>query len=195
MRAATVLLAVAAIAAAGPACGDDPEDRFALRTPPPRASADPLPEAARASRRAEHAARVRPTRRDAERLRPILRGWGEALRRDRGARAARYFTVPAVVSQGDVLTLTTSAAVKAFNAGFPCGARLLHVQEEGRFLIGTYELTRRPGHECSARGELLRVAFALRKHKIAEWREVPQPAAPGPAQPENAPEPPPGAAA
>src|SRR5215210_5807710 len=155
MRAPTVLLAAAAIAAAGPACGDDQQDRLALRTPPQRSSADPLPEIARAGKRAE--------------------------------RAARFFTVPAVVSQGDVLTLRTSAAVKAFNAGFPCGARLLHVQEEGRFLIGTFELTRRPAHECSARGELLRVAFAVRKGKIAEWREVPQAAVPGAARPEPPP--------
>src|SRR5215210_958728 len=187
MRAPTVLLAAAAIAATGPACGDGQQDRLALRTPPQRSSADPLPEIARAGKRAERAARVRPTRHDAKRVRPILRGWGEALRRDRGARAARFFTVPAVVSQGDVLTLRTSAAVKAFNAGFPCGARLLHVQEEGRFLIGTFELTRRPAHECSARGELLRVAFAVRKGKIAEWREVPQAAVPGAARPEPPP--------
>jgi hypothetical protein len=189
MRRPTALLVVAALAGTAAACGDDPQERFALRTPPDRSSAKPLPEVARAVRQAEHAARVRPTRSDAERLRPVLRGWGAALRHDRGGRAARYFTVPAIVAQGDVLTLKTAADVKAFNARFPCGARLLHVQQDGRFLVGTFVLTRRPEHTCTASGDLLRVAFALHKHKIAEWREVPQPAQPGPERPENAPAP------
>jgi hypothetical protein len=172
------------------ACGDDPQDRLRLRTPPERSSAEPLPESERAAKRAERAARARPTRSDAERLRPVLRGWGEALRRDRAGRAARYFALPAIVAQGNVLTLTTTADVERFNEAFPCGAKLLHVQEEGRFLIGTFELTRRPAHDCTAKGELLRVAFALRKRKIAEWRELPQPSEPGPTRPEDAPDPP-----
>jgi hypothetical protein len=170
------------------ACGDDPEDRLSLRTPQDRSSAQPLPESDRAAERAERAARARPTRTDAERLRPVLRGWGEALRHDRVGRAASYFTVPAIVAQGNALTLMTAADVKRFNDAFPCGAKLLHVQQEGRFLIGTYELTRRPQRKCTAKGELLRVAFALRKRKIAEWREIPQPSQPGPARPENAPD-------
>jgi hypothetical protein len=172
------------------ACGDDPQERLSLRTPPVRSSAEPLPQAERAAKRAERAARARPTRSDAERLRPVLRGWGEALRRDRSRAAARYFAVPAVVAQGSVLTLTSQAAITEFNDAFPCGARLLHVQTEGRFLIGTFELTPRPTRECQAKGELLRVAFAVRKRKIAEWRELPQPTEPGPARPEEAPDPP-----
>jgi hypothetical protein len=172
------------------ACGDDAQERLSLRTPPVRSSAEPLPQAERAAKRAERAARARPTRSDAERLRPVLRGWGEALRRDRSRAAARYFAVPAVVAQGNVLTLTSQAAITEFNDAFPCGARLLHVQTEGRFLIGTFELTPRPTRECQAKGELLRVAFAVRKRKIAEWRELPQPTEPGPARPEEAPDPP-----
>jgi hypothetical protein len=172
------------------ACGDDPQERLVLRTPPERSSAKPLPQAERAAKRAERAARERPTRSDAERLRPVLRGWGDALRRDRSRAAARYFAVPAVVAQGKVLTLTSQAEITRFNDAFPCGARLLHVQNEGRFLIGTFELTTRPTRECEAKGELLRVAFAVRKRKIAEWRELPQPMGAGPAQPEDTPDPP-----
>jgi hypothetical protein len=181
-----VLLPLLAIVAA---CGDDAQERLQLRTPPERSSAAPLPESERAVERAERAARARPTRADAERLRPVLRGWGEALRRDRAGRAARYFTVPAIVAQGNVLTLTSAADVLRFNEAFPCGAKLLHVQQEGRFLVGTFELTRRPQHNCTAKGEVLRVAFALRKRKIAEWREIPQPSEPGPERPEDAPDP------
>jgi hypothetical protein len=185
-----LLLAVAALAAAAAGCGGDPQDRLALRTPRERSTAKPLREAERAGRLAERAAHARPTRSDARRLRPVLRGWGEALRHDRGARAARYFALPAIVAQGAVQTLETPAEVKAFNRGLPCGLRLLRVDASGRFLVGTFELTRRPAHECATRGKRVRVAFVLRERKIAEWREVPAGAQPGPARPENAPDPP-----
>jgi hypothetical protein len=172
------------------ACGDDPQERLTLRTPPERSSAEPLPEAEREAERAEREARARPTPRDARRLRPVLRGWGEALRRDRSRAAARYFAVPAVVAQGNELTLTSAAQITEFNDAFPCGARLLHVQTEGRFLIGTFELTPRPSRDCEAQGDLLRVAFHVRRRKIAEWRELPQPLGSVPEEePERTPEP------
>ena len=103
--------------------------------------------------------------------------------------------MPAVVAQGNELTLTSSEQVTEFNDAFPCGARLLHVQTEGRFLIGTFELTPRPTRDCEAEGDLLRVAFAVRKRKIAEWRELPQPLESVPEQPERTPEPRPQTAA
>jgi hypothetical protein len=124
-------------------------------------------------------------------VRRVLRGWGVALRRDRNGRAARYFALPALVAQSGVATLETPAQAKAFNDALPCGARLLRVDADGRFLVGTFELTRRPEHKCTAPGAVVRLAFVLRDRKIAEWREVPTGATePGPARPENAPEPP-----
>jgi hypothetical protein len=166
------------------ACGDaDPEERLSLRTPPERSSAAPVPEAEREEEPA------RPTAEDARRLRPVLRAWGDALAHDRARRAASYFTVPAVVAQGSELTLTSAADVARFNDAFPCGAKLLHVQPEGRYVIGTFELTPRPTRDCGARGDLLRVAFAVRDSKIAEWRELPQPEGLGLQQPEPTPEP------
>jgi hypothetical protein len=42
------------------ACGDDPQERLSLRTPPVRSSAEPLPQAERAAKRAERAARAPP---------------------------------------------------------------------------------------------------------------------------------------
>ena len=191
MRRYSALLAIAALAATASACGQDPQERLSLRTPPERSAAKPLPEVERAGRQAERAARQHPSHRDAQRLRPVLRAWGKALRRDRAGRAARYFAVPTIVAQGGVAMLETPEQVRAFNDGIPCGARLLRVQENGRFVVGTFRLTRRPQHRCTARGRLIRVAVAVRDRKIAEWREVPKGAKPGPARPENAPDPPP----
>jgi hypothetical protein len=186
-----VLAAIAALALSG--CGDDAGDRLALTTPQERSTARPLPEVARADRAAERAARVRLTARDARRLRPVLRGWGETLRRGRGGGAARYFALPVIVAEQSVLVLDTAAQVRAFNAGLPCGARLLSAKEDGRFVVGTFVWTRRPHHACPARGRRVRLAFAfaLGDRKIAEWREVPKGASsPGPARPETAPDPP-----
>jgi hypothetical protein len=191
MRRYSAALAVAALATLASACGNDPQERLSLRTPPERSVAKPLPEVERAGRQAERAARQHPTHHDAQRLRPVLRAWGRALRRDRTGRAARYFALPAIVAQGRVLMLETTEQVRAFNEGIPCGARLLRVQEDGRFVVGTFRLTRRPQHSCPARGRVMRVAVVVRDHRIAEWREVPKGAEPGPARPENAPDPPP----
>jgi hypothetical protein len=186
MRRPVLLSALALLAG----CGEEPRDRLALRTPPERSSAAPLAEAEKEARRAEREARAKPTPRDAVRLRPVLRAWGEALRHDRARAAASYFALPVVVAQGNELTLTRAEQVTEFNDAFPCGARLLHVQAEGRFVIGTFELTPRPTRDCEARGDLLRVAFAVRRRKIAEWRELPQPLGSVPEEePERTPEP------
>jgi hypothetical protein len=195
MRRLVLLLLAGTLAGCG---GDgDPSERLGLRTPPERSSAEPLPAAERAEKRAEREARARPTARDAARMRPVLRAWGLALRRDRARAAASYFAVPAVVAQGNELTLTSAGQITEFNDAFPCGARLLHVQTQGRYVIGTFELTPRPTRDCEARGDLLRVAFAVRKRKIAEWRELPQPLGSVPEEetPERTPEPRPQTAA
>ena len=104
---------------------------------------------------------------------PVLRGWGDALRRDRNRRAARYFALPAIVAQASVLMLETAAQVRAFNDRLPCGVRLLRVQQDGRFLVGTFKLTRRPAHSCNTPGR--RDPRRVRRcatGKIAEWRQV-----------------------
>jgi len=183
-------VAVLALAVALGACGDA-ADPGTLRTPPDRSSAQPLARVARAERRAERALHVHLTRRDAQRVRPVLRGWGEALRRDRTGRAARYFALPAIVAQGSLDVLETRADLRDFIARQRCGARLLRVRGDGRFVVGTFVLTRRPEHSCGERGRRVRIAFVLRGRKISEWRMVPKGArTPGPARPETAPDPP-----
>ena len=172
MRRLGALLAGAVLASGVSACGSDPDARMRLRTPPVQSSAEPLPEVKAAQERAERAARRRPSQKDAERVRPVLRGWGDALRHNDYAGAARYFALPAIVARGETATLETAAEVKAFNAGLPCGVKLLRVTHEGRFVVGTFELTLRPAHRCDAPGRRIRVAFVIRDGKIAEWRRV-----------------------
>ena len=100
----------------------------------------------------------------------MLAGWAAALRRGDRDRAARYFAVPAIVAQSMTVQLQTRAQVRKFNDELPCGARLLEVQHDGRYIVGTFRLTQRAGHTCTAAGQLVRVAFVIRGaplHRVA----------------------------
>jgi ketosteroid isomerase-like protein len=182
-----VLAAVAAITG----CGDAPGPDYGLKTPPAKVEVTPAATPGTPTTRKQ----PHPTQRQAERLRPLLAGWAAAVRRGDADRAARYFDVPAVVAQSMTTELQTREQVRKFNAGLPCGAKLLEVQHDGRYVVGTFRLTERPGHACASSGQLVRVAFVIRARHFTEWRQVPDArgAPPGPAQPEDAP-PPPGSA-
>ena len=121
----------------------------------------------------------------------MLAAWAAAVRRGDAAGAARYFAVPSIVAQDMAVQLQTREQVRRFNAGLPCGEQLLGVHHEGRYIIGTFRLTDRPGRPCTDLGRLSRVAFVFRARRFAEWRQVPDGpnASPGPAEPEPAPPP------
>ena len=169
-------------------CGEAPGPDYRLKTPPPRVGAQPIgtPAPPASARRGRE---PRPTQREAERLRPVLAGWAAAVRRGDPDRAARYFAVPAIVAQSMTVELQTREQVRKFNDELPCGARLLEVQHDGRYVVGTFRLTERPGRTCTAAGQLTRVAFVIRGRHFTEWRQVPDRpgAAPGPDAPEDAP--------
>ena len=182
--------AAVALAALGLLCGcgsSGPD--YALKTPPPIVRAGPIATAAPKSK--PKPGQPHPSQRDAERLRPVLAGWAAALRRGDPDRAARYFAVPAIVAQSMTVQLQTREQVRKFNDELPCGAKLLEVQHDGRYVVGTFRLTQRAGHTCTAAGELARVAFVIRAHHFTEWRQVPDTpgASPGPDEPEDAPTP------
>jgi hypothetical protein len=162
------LLAAVGVLGGLTACGGDPDDRFALRTPPDRASAKPLPGAREGVRAAVH----EPTRAEAERQRPVIEGWARALRRGDARAAARYFALPVVIAQGTSARMTERSELVAFNAGLPCGVRLLRVRPTGRFVVATFRLTRRPDNVCDAPGQTLRVAFIIRGGRFREWRRL-----------------------
>jgi len=184
---------IVAVAALGllTGCGAQGPD-YTLKTPPPAVVAGPIetPTPKRVKPKPRPGER-RPSQRDAERLRPVLAGWAAAVRKGDPDRAARYFAVPAIVAQSMTVELQTREQVRKFNDGLPCGAKLLEVQHDGRYIVGTFRLTERPGHTCATTGQLVRVAFVIRARHFTEWRQVPdRPGAPpGPDEPEDAPPP------
>jgi predicted small lipoprotein YifL len=175
-------------AAALSGCGHQGPD-YGLTTPPDKVVARPIetpvPPGTKLPRQPQ------PTQRQAERLRPVLAAWAAAVRRGDAAGAARYFALPSIVSQDMAVQLQTREQVRRFNAGLPCGEQLLGVHHQGRYIIGTFRLTDRPGRPCTDLGRLSRVAFVFRARRFAEWRQVPDGpnASPGPAEPEPAPPP------
>lgn len=187
-RAAFALAAGAVLAG----CGEQGPD-YALKTPPAKVNAGPVQTPIPKRKKAPKAqpGEKHPSQRDAERLRPVLEGWAQAVREGNPDRAAEYFAVPAIVAQSMTVELQTREQVRKFNAELPCGAKLLEVQHDGRYVVGTFRLTERPDRPCTTAGQLVRVAFVIRQRHFTEWRQVPdQPGAPpGPDEPEDAPPP------
>jgi hypothetical protein len=165
-------------------CGGQGPD-YTLKTPPPEVGGVPVETPAPRGASGPHD----PSQRDAERLRPVLAGWAAAVRRGDAERAAGYFAIPTIVAQSQTVELQTRDQVRKFNDGLPCGARLIGVTHDGRYVVGTFRLTERTGKQCSAAGELVRVAFVIRGRRFTEWRQIPdRPGAPpGPKEPEEAP--------
>src|SRR5919198_3122366 len=177
-----VTLPAAAVLAAG--CGQSSSARFTLTTPPPHRGAAAVHTKSAPSVSHKQA---KPTQRDAERLRPLIAGWANALRKGNVERAASYFALPAIVEQSDTIQLATRDDARAFNEGLPCGARLLEVQHDGRFIVGTFRLTDKPRQTCLTPGALVRVAFVIQERHFTEWRQIPDTpgASPGPSKPED----------
>jgi hypothetical protein len=155
--------AIAALGLTLAACGGAAEpDRFSLTTPGAHTGEGiaPAPE------------QVMPVTR-AERL--VIKGWSDSLRHGRVSAAARYFSVPAKVSNDSAnwLPLTTAAEVEAFNQGLPCGAKLMHVRRgPDSFVVGTFRLTERKGAGAGCGvgvGRTAAVAFLIRNEHIEQW--------------------------
>src|SRR3954452_17874247 len=104
------LLAALGVAAMG--CGSDPEARFGLRTPPAERGGVALKATPTPSAKRQH----KPTQREAERLRPLIAGWADALRHGDVERAAGYSALQAMVEQTDERQLATREDAPTFNA-------------------------------------------------------------------------------
>lgn len=103
----------------------------------------------------------------------VIRGWADALRRGDIERAARYWRVPAIAANGNQpFRLVTRPAVRQFNAGLTCGARLESVERDENYVLATFRLTNRrdrPGACAQGAGNLARTLFLLRGGKIVQW--------------------------
>lgn len=144
-------------------CGTSDADRFDLRTP---GSRDPV--------KRESATPDKPTAREVK----VIRGWADALRAGKVGKASTFFAIPAFVSSGTpVLTLPNRQAVRQFNAGLPCGAKLVRTARgQGPLVVGTFRLTKRPGGgRCVGLGELASTAFEIERRRIKRWYRVPNP--------------------
>ena len=112
----------------------------------------------------------------------VIRGWSDALRAGRVGAASEYFEVPALVSNpAPVLRLLSRDAVRQFNHGLPCGAKLVGTERgTNTLVIATFRLTERPGPgSCgTGTGALARTAFLIRRGLIVQWLRVADPAAP-----------------
>jgi hypothetical protein len=113
----------------------------------------------------------------------LIQAWADELRAGHPVVAARRFGVPAIAQNGTKpILLRSRGDVVAFNDSLPCGARLLGTRRSGRYVIGTFRLTERPGGQCDGgTGAKAATAFRITGRRIVEWRRVPVPSGPNPA--------------
>jgi hypothetical protein len=109
-----------------------------------------------------------------------IRGWSDALRGGDVAAAAAYFALPARVLDGTnpLRELPSRGAVRRFNRGLPCGAKLVDTERgEGSLVVATFRLTERPGPgSCgSGTGALVRTAFLIEDRRIVQWLRIADP--------------------
>jgi hypothetical protein len=107
----------------------------------------------------------------------VIRGWSRSLRTGHIARAARYFALPSVVSNGTPLyRIETREQAEAFNRALPCGAKVASLKRNDHFVIAEFRLAERPGGACGAgTGNLAWTAFRIRAGHIVQWLRVPDP--------------------
>jgi hypothetical protein len=174
---ARVLVAAVVLALVG--CGgggkDEPDPRLTPTTPK-RGEGD-----ASAEPRASPAPRRTDPVTSAERA--VVRGWADALRRGDVERASGYWAVPAIAANGgQPFRLVTRRAVRQFNEGLTCGARLESVERDQAYVLATFRLTNRrdrPGACAQGVGQRARTLFLLRGGRIAQWIRASDPPAEG----------------
>jgi hypothetical protein len=166
---------IAPLLAAGlAACGGSSDaERFSLTTP---GTDDIVVRGAEGSAKPR---RGKPTRSEVR----VIRAWADALRAGRVNEAAGFFAVPALVLDGTnpLRELPDRDAVREFNRGLPCGARLVDaIRGHDSLVVATFRLTNRAGAPaCTAVGGLAATAFLInRRHRIVQWLREPVPTKP-----------------
>ena len=159
------VLSLALLALAGCGGGGD-GDRSADRRASPTASAKPrsLP---------REALEKPPTGPVTSAEEAVIRGWADALRAGDVERASSYWRPPAIAANGSQpFKLVTMRAVRQFNEGLTCGAKLEFAERDKTYVVATFRLTNRtdrPGACGPGVGQQARTLFLLRGGKIVQW--------------------------
>jgi hypothetical protein len=150
-----------AVAACG---GPSDSERFSLTTP---GSDVPIVREIEGSAKPRHG---KPTTQELS----VIRRWAAALRAGHVKQAAAFFSLPAVVydGQGTKRRLGRRSGIRAFNRALPCGARFVKAKRApDSFVVATFRLTERPGSgQCGPDTDhLAAVNFLVENHHIVQW--------------------------
>ena len=99
----------------------------------------------------------------------MIRDWLMAVKRGDYGQAADFFAPGAIIDQGRPFRLPDAAAARIFNAGLPCGADLVELEDEGTQVLATFRLGARPGGPCRGR---VQVRYTIEDGKFTEWRQL-----------------------
>ncbi|MEA2362118.1 MAG: hypothetical protein QOD71_1263 [Thermoleophilaceae bacterium] len=105
----------------------------------------------------------------------MIRDWLMAVQHGDFGQAATFFAPGAIIDQGHPFRLPNAAAARIFNAGLPCHAELIALQDEGAKVLATFRLTPGPGGPCRGR---VQVRYTIVHGKFKEWRQLGTPNAP-----------------
>ncbi|HZQ80839.1 MAG TPA: hypothetical protein VFB25_02560 [Gaiellaceae bacterium] len=106
----------------------------------------------------------------------VARAWSAALDRNDNEGAAKLFAPGAQVVQQGVLSLKSHRQAVTWNAGLPCGGRIVSVQPEAsNSVLVVFSLTNRPHHVCDGPGDAAAAIFTVVHGKIVLWHETPPP--------------------
>jgi len=115
------------------------------------------------------------------------RAWSTALNKSDNETAADQFAPNTEIIQNGEIVLQTHRDAVQWNAGLPCGGRIIRVihQRKNQVLV-VFRLTERPGHHCDAPGLKAAAVFRVEDGRIVLWQqtappdEAPAPSGSGP---------------
>jgi hypothetical protein len=173
MRRRGLAWAIPVLAMGASACGGSGGSERSSRTP---GAEEPI------VREIEGSAKPRRGKPTAQEL-SVIRGWADALRAGHVEQASRFFAIPTTVLDGTnpPRRLPDRDAVRSFNRGLPCGARLVKAERgQDSLVVATFRLTERPGKGSCGDGvdQLAATAFLIEKRHIVQWLRAADPAPP-----------------
>lgn len=99
-----------------------------------------------------------------------IRRWLSAVGSGDFGEAARFFAPGALIDQGVPFRLPDREAARTFNAGLPCRADLVELEDEGEKALASFRLRAGPGGPCSG---IVKVRFSFsRDGRFSEWRQL-----------------------